>query len=487
MAPLCAQEKALRVRFYDDPAGFDPATIFRTENENIAFNLFSGLTTYDGGTGKIVPDLAESWETPDNARWTFRLRRGVKWQKGHGDFTAADVLYSFNRIRDPATASPYASELSDVESIEAPDDYTVVIRLAAPDGNFLHTVANYHQGQIVNRRAIEAAGRQARWQPVGTGPYYLDSIDVSSRIVLKRNKDYFRGPAPIETIVFQIIKDEKTGAIALRKGEVDLVMRSNRDENLQTLAREGFVMNRVDDYAPSLRVFNPAHKALGDARVRRAIAHAIDYEAINKATSPLLQKTTPSMLMPWMDIYTADVPRYPYDPELARKLLTEAGYPKGFSFRNLGTSAQGVTEFTQFEIDYLSQVGVRMEMDLVETPTFNQRRNSGDFDSTSRLLPAVNPDMVLFSYLHPDNIAPKGLNGARYNNPEVTDLLTRARGEMDPKKRYEIYARVQKIVMTDLPYLPMYSNAAVWPGKRNVTGVRLNHLAQVNFFDVDIR
>ena len=488
-APVAAsaQEKTLRVRFYDDPAGFDPANIFRTENENIAFNLFSGLTTYDSATGKIAPDLAESWETTDNKIWTFKLRRNVKWHKGYGDFTSADVLYSLNRIRDPATASPYASELSGVVKIEASDDFTVVIELSSPDGNFLHTVANYHQGQIVNKKAIEAAGKQVRWQPIGTGPYYLDSIDVNSRFILKRHKDYFRGPAPIETIIFQIIKDEATGTIALRKGEVDLVMRSNRDENLQTLAREGFRMNRVDDYAPSLRVFNLSHKALSDIRVRRAVAHAIDYDAINKATSPLLQKATPSMLMPWMDIFTPDVPRYPYNPDLARKLLAEAGYPKGFSFKNLGTSAQGVTEFQQFEIDYLSQVGIKMEMELVDTPTFNQRRNNGDFDSTSRLLPAVNPDMVLFSYLHPDNIAPRGLNGARYNNPKVTAMLSQARAELDPRKRMETYGELQKIVMTDLPYLPMYSNAAVWPSKQSVTGVRVNYMAQVNFFEVDMK
>ena len=482
-----AQEKTLRVRFYDDPAGFDPANIFRTENENIAYNLFSGLTTYDGASGNIIPDVAESWESADNKRWVFKLRRNVKFHKGFGDVTSADVLYSYNRIRDPATASPYASEFAGIDKIEAPDDFTVVIELKAPDGNFLHTVANYHQGQIVSKKAIEAAGRQVRWQPVGTGPYYLDQIDVNSRIVLKRNKDYFRGPAPIETIIFQIIKDEATATIALRKGEVDLVMRSARQENLETLAKEGFVMNRVSDYAPSLRVFNPNNKALADVRVRRAIAHALDYEAINKATAPMLQNSTASILMPWMSGYTPDVPRYPYNPELAKKLLAEAGYPKGFTFKNLSTSAQGVTEFQQFEIDYLSQVGIKMEMELVDTPTFNQRRNNGDFDSTSRLLPAVNPDMVLFSYLHPDNIAPKGLNGARYNNPKVTELLDQVRGILDPKKRQETYAEIQKIVMADLPYLPMYSNAAVWPGKKSVTGVKVNFLAQVNFFDVDLK
>lgn len=486
-AEAVAQEKTLRVRFYDDPAGFDPASVFRIENENIVFNIFSGLTTYDSKTGKIIPDLAESWETPDNIKWTFKLRRGVKWQKGYGEVTAADVLYTFNRILDPATASPYRSELAGIEKMEAPDDHTVVIQLSAPDGNFLHVVANYHQGQIVNKKAIEAAGKQVRWQPVGTGPYALESVDVNSRIVLKRHAEYFRGPAPIETIIFQIIKDEATATIALRRGEVDLVMRSNREENIATLQREGFLMNKTDDYAVNLLVFNPNHKPFADPRVRKAIAHAVDFTSIIKATSPVLQKVPHSMLMPWMDVYTPDVPRYPFDQALARKLLAEAGYPKGFSFKQLSTSAQGVTEFQQFVIDYLSQVGIKMEMELVDTPTFNQRRNRGEFDTTTRLLPAVNPDMILFSYLDPANLPPKGLNGARYDNPNLTGLLKSAKAERDPAKRKALYAEVQKIAMTDLPYLPQYTNSVVWPGKKTVQGVTINYLAQVNFAEIDMK
>ncbi len=485
--PAKAQEKTLRVRFYDDLAGFDPATIFRVENENIAFNIFSGLTTYDSKTGKILPDLAESWETKDNITWIFKLRRGVQWQKGFGEFTAADVVYSYNRILDPATASPYRNEFTDVKSVQAPDDYTVVITLNSPDGNFLHQVANYHQGQIVNKKAIEAAGKQVRWQPVGTGPFYLDTVDVTSRIVLKRHETYFWGPAPIITIIFQIIKDEATGTIALRRGEVDLVMRSNREENIEILRKEGFLMNATDDYASAHKVFNLSVKTLSDVRVRRAIAHALDFDTIIKATSPILQNATYTLLMPWMDGYTKDIPRYPFNPGLAKKLLAEAGYPRGLSFKNLSTSAQGVTEFQQFEIDYLSQVGIKMEMELVDTPTFNQRRNRGDFEVTTRLLPAVNPDTILFSFLDPANISPKGLNGARYDNPVAIETLRAAKAEIDPAKRKALYAKVQQIAMTDLPYLPQYANGVIWPSKKNVTGVQPNNLAQVNFFEVDIK
>lgn len=482
-----AADKTLIVRFYDDPAGFDPANIFRIENENIAFNVFSGLTTYDSKTGQIIPDLAESWETKDNITWTFHLRKGVQWQKGYGEFTAADVIYSYRRILDPATASPYVSELTGIESMNAPDPYTVVIKLKAANGGFLHTVASYHQGQIVKKEAIEAAGGQVRWKPVGTGPYYLDSIDVNSRIVLKRHDGYYKGPAPVATLDFHIIKDDATAAIALRNGEIDLLMRESREEQLQTLKDAGFKMNHVDNYASTLKVVNLTDPILKDVRVRQAIAYAIDYPAITTAISPTLQTAAYSLLMPWMDVYSKDAPEYKFDPEKAKKLLAEAGYAKGFTLKVLNTSAQGVTEQQQLEIDYLSQVGIKMELELVDTPTYNQRRNKGDFMMAGRLLPAVNPDMILFSYLHPDNTAPKGLNGARYNNPEATAAMEAARAEADPEKRMAYYAKVQKIAMTELPYIPATAGNVYWPSKTNVTGVNINYLAQVNFWEVDIK
>jgi len=481
------EEKILRVRFYDDPAGFDPTNIFRIENENIAFNIFSGLTTYESESGKIIPDLAESWETTDNKTWIFNLRKGVQWQGGYGEFTAADVLYTYNRNIDPATASPYASDLANVKSMEAVDDYTVKIELNEPDGNFIHIVANYHQGQIVKKEAIEAAGDQVKFLPVGTGPYAMESIDVNSEIVLVRHEDYYQGPAPISKIIFSIIKDESTATIALQNGEVDVIMRSNKEENLEALKAAGFKMNTVSNYAKSLRVFNLEDPILKDVRVRQALAHAVDYDAIAKAVVPNLSVGTKTMLLDWMDVYTDDVPKYEYDPEKAKLLLAEAGYPDGFTMTQLGTSASGINDQSQLEIEYLSKIGVTLEFELVDTPTYNQRRNAGEFMSAGRLLPAVNPDMILFSFLHPDNKSPGGLNGARYDNPVLTEKLEAARAEVDEAKRMELYAEVQKIAAADLPYLPTYASNVFWPSKENVEGIVINKLAQVNFFGVDIK
>ncbi|HUZ17871.1 MAG TPA: ABC transporter substrate-binding protein [Spirochaetia bacterium] len=478
--------KALTIRYYDNPSGFDPATIFRIENENIAFNIYDGLTTYDSATGKIIPDLAESWSTPDNEVWTFHLRKGVQWQDGYGEFTSADVLYSYNRIMDPATASPYRTEFGNVKSITAPDKYTVVITLNAPDGNFLNQVANYHQGQIVKKEAVEKYGLQYKWHPVGTGPYALQSVDPTSQIVLVRNDKYFGGPAPIQKLVFNIIKDDNTATIALENGEVDLAMSIGSNEDLQKLAKEGFRMNHVDNYAISLFVFNLDNPYTKDVRVRQAFAYALDIPAILKATTPLTTIPANNILPSWMDVYTSDVPAYPYDPQKAKELLKAAGYPNGFKITYLGGSVYGVSDANQLEKEYLSKVGIDLEFKLVDSASYNKMRNDGTFELSGRLLPAVNPDTLLFSYLDPANIAPKGMNGARYNNPVLTKDLHEARAAVDPAKRKELYAEVQKIAMTDLPYLPIDAANVYWPGQQWVTGVVINKLADVDFHGVDI-
>jgi ABC-type transport system substrate-binding protein len=480
------EEKVLRVRFYDDPAGFDPASVFRVENETIALNIFSGLTTYDSKTGEILPDLAESWSTDDNVTWSFKLRQGVQWQKGYGELNSADVLYTYKRILDPATASPYAADLGNVESVEAPDDYTVVIKLKDADANFLHVVANFHQGQIVKKEAVEKFGDEFKWNPVGTGPFMLESIKPNSEIVLVRHDDYFRGPAPISKIIFSIIKDDDTAAIALQNGEVDLAMRINRQEGLERLQEAGFTMNTRQDRAISLKVFNTTIQPLDDPRVRKAWAHAVDWNAINKATAPLLQNFADNIMPKWMEVYNPDVPKYEYNPEKAKQLLAEAGYADGFTITQSLVASGGVRDSDQLEQEFLKAVGINLEFQLVDAPVYNKMRNDGDFQVSGRQLPAINPDMILFSYLHPDNIAPKGLNGARYNNPELTAKLEAARGETDAAKRKQLYFEVQEMAMTDLPYLPVLSSNAYWPSYDYVKNVNINPLSQLNFYEVDI-
>jgi ABC-type transport system substrate-binding protein len=479
-----ADTQELLVRIYDEPTGFDPATIFRVEAENVAYNIYSGLTTFDSKTGEPVADLAEHWEiAPDARTYTFKLRPNAVWQSGYGKVTSADVRYSYERVLDPATHATYRAELNNLDSIETPDDLTVVIKLKAPDANFLYQVGNYHQGQILKREAVEKAGDSYPRSPVGTGPFKLTSWTPNSEIVLEAHEGYFRGKATLSKLTYRLIRDENAAEVALRNGEVAVAMQFALNEVLQRIAKDSsLVLYKCDGYGNSLEVLNFDFKPFSDVRVRQAMFYAVDFASIDKRLAPLTQSPADNILPPFMPVYTSDVPHYSYDVAKAKQLLSEAGFPNGFTVKLLqGGQPDAPTQLRQA---MYADAGIKMDFDIVDTATNNRRRGTGEYELAGRLYPAVNPDTLLFGYLHPDNIVPAGLNGAKYNNPTLTAKLEAARAETDIDKRKALYADVQKIAMTDLPYVPLYTNSVYWAGYPWVHGLTINKLAQGDFYQV---
>lgn len=480
-----AAVQEVRVRQYFEPGTLDPAFLFRIETENIAFNVYSGLTSFDPVTGAPVPDLAESWEiSEDGTEYTFHLVQNAQWHHGFGDFTSADVVYSYERVMDEATGSPYRAEFSNVESVTAPDDYTVVIKLKAPDANFLYQVGNYHQGQIVNQAAVEQYGDDYGRNPVGTGPFYLESWTANSQMVLRAHDGYFRGAPTLQKITFNLITDISAAETALLNGEVDLLAnlsQGNTELIDRVAAAEGIVVHASEDYATNVYMFGADFEPFQDERVRRAFAMAVDWQAIPDALTPRTQRAWSAILPPWMPVYNPNLEVFPYEPEQAKALLTEAGYPDGFTVRQLNTSAGDAALMTQA---MLAEVGIDLQFEVVEPSVFNQRRNSGQFELSSRLYPAVNPDTLLFGFLHPDNAAPAGLNSSKYDNPRVTELLEMARAELDEAKRLEYYFEAQQVVYDEVGYLPYVASTVLWGGNEKIKNVQINRLANVDFYPV---
>ncbi len=161
-----ADQQVLRTRFYFELLPLDPATIFGIEQENTAIAVYSGLTKYNSNT-ELEADLARDWEQPDDTTYVINLRENAAWQKDYGVVTAEDVVFSYNRIREGS--GTYAREFGLIDSITALDDTTVEIKLSQPDGNFLHQVTNYHQGSVLNARAVTELGDDHWFNPVGSG------------------------------------------------------------------------------------------------------------------------------------------------------------------------------------------------------------------------------------------------------------------------------------------------------------------------------
>jgi peptide/nickel transport system substrate-binding protein len=486
-SPKRAAQQVLTVRQYDEPGGFDPATLFRIETENIAFNIYSGLTTFDPQTGEPLPDLAESWQiSPDARTYTFKLVENATWHQDFGKVTSGDVKYSYERVLDPKTGSPYRAELGNIASIETPTDYSVVIHLTRPDSNFLYQVGNYHQGQIVKKEAIEKYGDQYPRNPVGTGPFALKEWLANSHMILEAHPTYFKGAPSLTRIRLNLIKDVDAAATALSNGEVDLAMNvGTNNETLQRLMNAGrFSLHKSEDYAVNLLIMNPEYAPLADVRVRQAVAHAIDNDAIATKLTPHTGKSHNSILPAFMPVYASGLPTYPYNPARAKELLGQAGYGSGFAVTQILTSTGGVTPDLLLRQAMLAEVGINLQFELMETAIWNKRRNSGDYQMTGRLYPAVNPDTLLFGYLHPDNVVPKGLNGAKYTNPALTSELEAARGELNAVERKKHYAEVQRIAQIDLPYIPVQSATVWWAGQPWLKNVKIDKLAVVNYFPV---
>jgi peptide/nickel transport system substrate-binding protein len=486
-AGALAEEQVLRARLAAAPESLDPAFVDRLDAELMAYNIFDGLVAYDD-EGGFVPDLAESWTSSDDlTQWTFELQQGVQFHNGYGEMTSDDVRFSYERIQDPELASFFAIDFENVESIETPDDYTVVFNLTEPDALFLHSVAHFHGGDIVSRAAVEELGDQFGANPVGTGPFFVETFDPGNLVfVLQRNDEYWGEPPTLERVELTVVDDNEAAAIALENGEFDMAIDISGDQRLGQLEEAGFQMI-TRERSNLVTMLNPgANPAFADERVRKAIAHCVDFTTIIEETLSFREARSYNFLPPTLPEFTDDVPHYDYDPELGRQLLEEAGYGEGLTVKRLIRGTDGVEDRDLLEQEYLAECGITEEFETVEVNVFSERRFQGDFEIATRSVNEPNIDFIVTSLLHPDSFPPAGLNGSQYSNDEVTALIEEARGVADEEARTALYREIQTIVMGELPYIPENTLRQFWPTWDYVSTPGLNVLASMDFSLVSI-
>jgi peptide/nickel transport system substrate-binding protein len=481
-----APQQVVRRRITQELIPLDPATIFRISSEEIAFNVYSALATYDANSPEVVPDAAESWEVSDDGlTLSFKIRKGMKWHKDYGELTAEDVVYSYKRVLEPATGSSYTSNFAGVDQIQSPDPSTVVIKLKAPDANFFHQVANYHQGAIVNRKAIESLGADYGFKPVGTGPFIFASYTPGQETVLERFPQYYKGAATLEKVILRRIADNETAAIALQNEEIDILGSISNEQTYARLEADDRVFVRQTPTVGHVSngIFNANTKPLDDVRVRKAMYHAVDRDAVVAAVAPINGRVWNNIIPSWMPEANADVPTFAYDPAEAKALLSAAGASSGLSFKFLHTQA---TEELQFYLDYWSKVGIKVEFELVDEPTFVTRRAAADYVMTYRGLPSINPDDMLFGYFHSKYHVPTGYNAAKLSNPKVDSALEKARAEFDTEKRIASYKEAQALAMADAPYMPHNHNRRIDINLKWIDPAESNPLTNMLFYPMKV-
>lgn len=475
----------LRVAIQGDGETLDPARFSIIPDYAVITNIYNALVKYKTGTTELVPDLAEDWEiSEDGLTYTFYLRKGVQWHKGYGEFTSADVKYSFERILDPETESRWRGELLDIESIETPDDYTVVINLKQPGVSFLHKVANFRQGFIVNEQAVKDAGDSYGRNPVGTGPYVFDHWTPGQEIVLTANPDYFEGKPPTEKIVFVPIAEETVRVLAFERGEIDIILGLTDPEAYKRFRDEGKV-TVYEQVAPAIVGLRPNFKIapFDNPKVREALQYAFDKEAIIDGLLGGMAVPAIGPIPPTMYGFTTDVPDYPYDPEKARAVLAEAGYPSGFDtamyFANVGNN-QSLFAALQ---SYLADIGVRAELKMLDGAAWFQVAGAGEPPLNWFPTNRAEPDVYLTSFFHSSN-NPPGLN-PYYDGAD--DLIEQQRTELDEAKRLELLAEIQRKIMEDGAIIPLYHATEVQVAQPWVEGFEPRLFNDGNMFGVTVR
>ncbi|TYC04037.1 MAG: ABC transporter substrate-binding protein [Kosmotoga sp.] len=456
----------LKFAIETEPVGLDPNLVTAFASHRILENVYSGLLQYDTNM-KLVPDLAKSFETPDAYTVIFTLRDNVYFHNGE-KMTVEDVLYTFDRIRDPDFGSPAASYYENVESIKAIGDNKIEFKLTKPMVNaLLHNFAGVNSS-IVSEDFVES-GANMQTETNGTGPFAITEYVSGDHITLSKHEDYFVEGIPyLDEIEFVIIPEEVSRVSALRNGDVDLA-KINEPLSLDLLSTDKFKIYRQPVLSYYLLGINNNAGPLSDPRVRRALSYAIDREQIIKAVS-FGEGTVTGVMNPTVKAWAippSEFPEYEYDPHKATELLKEAGYPDGFEFSITTASRYNFDKIAQVIQAQLSIIGVKVKIDLVEWGIFIDKWINIDFESFISLNSgSVSPDKQLYRTFHTTG----STNKFNFSNERVDELLEAGRTTTDYDTRREIYNELQRLLVEKSPIIFLYSPNILFASSDAVIG-----------------
>lgn len=497
--PVLAQD--LTMGLASAPTSIDPHFHANGSNISMTGQVFDGLTWKDENM-QVHPALAESWEYTGENTWIYHLRQGVTFHDG-SPFTADDVIFTFERIPTIVESpSPFTARLADVESYKALDDYTIefVTKGAAPNLSI-----NLADLQIVSREVGEGKTTEDYIKGdamIGTGPYKFVNARIGEIYEFARNDDYWGGTPAWETVTQRIIGSDPARVAALLAGDVDLIdevpatdipnMESNEAVKMWPTAtnRIVFVALDVEHEVPiagqaSDGAGNPLDKnPMLDVRVRKALSMAIDREAL--VTRGLSGDAYPaSQVVPeGLFGFNPEIGLEPYDPEGAKALLAEAGYPDGFTI-SLTTSNNDSqrARAAQAVGQMWTRVGVRTEIETMPHAVFIPRSNDFEFGHMIHSWGTSTGEAAytlrgIAGTRDMDNGSGTS-NRGRYSSKAVDDLVAEASGTADDDAREALLFQAMDIVIRqDYGLLPLYSPKATWasntsvvyvPSKANIT------------------
>ncbi len=418
----------------------------------------------------LIPGLAESWEQIDDVTWHFNIREGVAFHNGD-PLTAHDVAFSIDRHRAEETASPSAFLVGFIEDVSVVDDMTVEIVTDAPFAPILAHLA-HSATSIVNERSVTEAGDDFGTDvAVGTGPFRFVTWETASQVVLERNDDYWQGDVLPERVVFRAIVDGTVRAIELEAAGIDIAYALEPRDALRLQDHPSVTMAPIETLSTQYVGFNAEKEPFDDVRVRQAINHAIDSETIVDviyegfgfpATSPISSQVFGANL---------DLEGYEFDPERARELLAEAGYPDGFSttvWTNDNPLRIQIAEIMQAQ---LGQIGISVDVEVLEWSTYLADTAAGAHDMfiLGWVTVTADADYGLYALFHSSQFGSAG-NRTFWSDPRVDELLDLGRQEADLDLRSEFYYEAQEIIAEQAPWIFLNTSIENNATRDNVVG-----------------
>lgn len=441
----------LRVGLSADPAQLDPHLTSLTAAWHVIEHVYEGLVRTNAAL-EPEPSLAESWEiSEDGLKYTFALRQGVTFHNGR-EFVADDVVYSMNRILDPAIASPHSSDFGAVATVEAPDPATVVITLSGPDASFLAKLMGTSIA-VVPREEVEANGDLLQTM-VGTGPFRFVEYIPNTRVTLERNAEYWDAPKPyVDGLSLEIVVDAVARRTALVTGTVDFIEYAPVQDLPIFEGDSSLVVTGDQNTNIRYMAVNMAREPFDQLEVRQAIAMVIDRGPIIE--SAVFGGGTPTNVIFPPTFWAGQESEIPApDIEGARALLAQAGLADGFQ-TTLHSWAQYpfLSNAALVLQEQLRQIGIEAETDFQENEIYLDNYFAGNFDlSVTGTSGHIDPNDVLFSNFGTG----QSNNGIKYSNPEVDALLAEGVAVTDQAARAEIYAQIQTILSEDLPWINLF-------------------------------
>ena len=451
-----------------DLGSLDPHRSATTQDKAIIDWMFDGLVRFKPGSMNpetIEPDLAEKWESsPDQLQWTFHLRHGVQCNNSFGELTADDVVFSLKRAASPDT-SAFSSDFANVANIEATDPYTVRVtfktHVPAPLGLF----TNYQGGNIVCKKAVEQLGPNFRAKAVGTGPFAYADYAPNQSVTLAANPNYFRGKPKIDRIVYRYLQSDASRDLAYNSGEIDLIYgRQDQVWAERMKSQPNTVVDVFDPAELSDIHLNITKKPLDDLRVRQAIAYAINREEVAKFKGLLVAKAAVSIIPHGYLGTDEHAPLYPYDPEKAKKLLAEAGYPNGVTIKAIQTAFPGMLNTMQIVQAQLKKAGIDLQLEVVDHPTFHAQIRK-DLSEVVLYSAARFPvaDVYLTQFFHSRSTVGTPTAVTNFSHCGMADQeIDQARQEADPEKQKALWKEAQDKLIKAVCAVPVYEQLQVW-------------------------